>query len=294
MKEQEPIKSFAKLDETLTAQKQAEISQAFERGLKGRFAKVSPGMFDSQIPEIESIIITPVISEKGRPSINATIKYFNQDHQPRQAIFSIFEDGVISGRMPPDLNVSRQDLSLEILKAIGRINFDFWRQTDLAVLPESEEAGRSKAAPHEREPGEETVSRPLNRIERLEFLEHQPRIICGFVNRANGFKGYHGAVFPTFILLEHPQLDNAAYLVDIKPPLEVKEEIFNKPPEQRVDQETYKEILARTWQPISKKVKSRDALKREFHAQRVIHTPKTWQRKLQEAIDARLKMKEAI
>lgn len=292
MKEQEAIKSFAKLDENLKAQKQAEIRQTFERGLKDKFAKVSPGMFDSQIPEIESIIITPALSEKGHPSINATIKYFDQDHQLRQTIFSIFEDGVISGRMPPDLNVSRQNLSLEILKAIERINFDFWRQTDLAVLPDSEETGRPKAAAEEPEPEEEVTSKPLNRIERLKFLEHQPKIICGFVNGANGFKGYHGAVFPTFILLEHPRFGNAAYLVDIKPPIKVDEDIFDKPPEQRVDQKTYEEILARTWQPISEKARSRGALRREFHAQRVIHTPKTWQRKLQEAIDARLKTKE--
>lgn len=294
MKEQELIKSFDKLGEIFDEQREKEIKNIFERALKGKFHKVSPGNFKSKIPEIESIIITPAISDKGRQSVNATVKYLGENNKPRNAMFSIFEDGLISGRMPHDLSISREALSLEILKAIEHINFNFWRQTDFDILPDFDEANHAKIMEREnKELGEEKTDEPLD-IERLKFLEQQSYAICGFVNKKNGFRGYHGVVFPNFILLEHPRRNNAAYLVDIKRPVEVDEDIFRRPADERVDEKTYEKILADTWKPISDKAKSRGELRREFNAQRVIHTPNTWKQRLQEAIDSHLKTNKVI
>lgn len=275
--------------EALGDAKKREARDIFDRALKGKLDKVSPGLFDSQLPPIESIFINSVHPEGGRSSINVRLTYRNERGEERHSAWSVFEDGVVSGKVPPDLPVDREDIALEILRTLERADFDFWRKTNVDVLPDADEIATRPLSEVEKEETEEEKSGDsLTRIERLRFLESQPNVLVGFVNEQNGFKGYRGALFPNFILLEHPEHGNAAYIVDLKEPLPVGKEVFDKPAPARLDDETFERIIESVWKPIANEARTRGELRRKFGAERIIHSPKTWRDRLQRAIDERV------
>lgn len=273
------FKSFEALDAALE-------ERDFERVLKGRFDKVVAGDFKCELPPLRSISIIPVKAavEGGgtRHSFNAVIYYQTPNEREKHVTWSVFEDGVFSGQVPKDLPLSRTEISQEILRTIERIDFDFWHKTELPILPEHDEGEEREAGtPHERrEP-------PCIDPARLQFLEHQPQALFGFVDTHNGFRGYHGAVLPTVIVLEHPRLGNAAFVVPLHERISVSPDVFNRPPSSRMDEGMVQELLARYWSPIARGARTRRELLKNFGAVRVVHQgPETaWQQRLQKAIE---------
>jgi hypothetical protein len=277
------LRSFAELGGDFTGEKSVETKKIFDRVLNGKFDQVSTGNFKSELPEIESITLLPFLNDKENPQIRAVIFYKDKNFLKKSITWSIFKDGIISGEMK-DLPVSREDMSLEIMRLIEKLNIDFWRKIDLDILPGSDESDGGVDLP-----GVEGVSGP-NFIdpERLAFLEKQPRVIFGFVNGLNGFKDYHAAVFPKFILLDHPVVGNAAYILDLQNPIQVDEGIFEKPSAQRVDDEFVAKAVEMYWKPIAEEAKTRGQLRQKFGARKIVHTQDTWQDRLQTAINERM------
>jgi len=276
---------FNTFGDALIERKRQENRKIFDRVLKGKFEKISAGDFESALPPLESISIIPVqISEKEghvRHSLNAVVYYRTHSGAEKHITWSVFEDGTISGFLPKDLSIAREDLAGEILNTVERIHFDFWRKTDLPILPKSDEDDREPIEPK----GGKREDRPLQ-PERLEFLRGQQSILFGFVNERNGFRGYHGAVLPHGIILEHPRFGNAAYVVRLSEPIvDTDTDVFDKPSIARVDDATARKILEKVWAPIAKQAETRGELRDKFGAKRIVHTPDTWQRHLQAAID---------
>lgn len=259
----------------------------FDKVLRGKMEKVSAGSFESKLPPIESVSIIPVREHNDkvgetRVSLNAFCLYRSEGGEEKRFTWSVFSDGVIHGDVPKDLPLSHEEVAREILMTVERMHVDFWHKTDLEILPEKDEG---EVPPNRGEGGGEIDERPIQ-PERLLFLEEQARVLFGFVDSKNGFRGYHGAMFPDKIALEHPRLGNAAFVVPLPKPIEVDKNVFEKPPTARFSDAEVNEILAQTWTPISKEAHTRSELQAKFHAKRVIHTPETWQARLQEAIDA--------
>ena len=227
MNEKPGLKSFSDLGKLATDMKKAEQKVVFERVLKDKFEKVPAGNFTTELSQIDSISIIPVHSKDGRFSINAIIYYKNEQKKENHITWSISGDGTIFGQVPPNLKVDREELAMEILKTIERINIDFWKKTDLDILPNSDE-GESTGI--EGVSKKDDFTRSRTDPERLRFLEGQPMALFGFVNKKNGFKGFRGAVFPTFIVLENDQVGNAAYIVDFPEPIELEDDPRGGPP----------------------------------------------------------------
>ena len=108
------------------------------------------------------------------------------------------------------------------------------------------------------------------------------------MDEAIGFKGYHIAVFSKFLLIEHPQVGNAVYIVDFKDPIQVNEEIFEKPAFERVDDEFADRTIRTQCIPIFKEAKTKSQLREKFGAVKIVHTQDTWQNRLQTAINERV------
>jgi hypothetical protein len=280
-----PLKSFEALHKTFNEERRVKSKELFERALKGKFESVAKGEFECKLPPLTSISIIPVKVESGeerRITLNVRIYYTGEGERERACNWNIFEDGVVSGKVPADLPLTHEEITTEIYRIIEQVNFEFWHQTDLTILPESDTA-------EDREPGEQEQSlrkkRPVIDEERLKFLEDRPDALFGFVNSQNGFNGYHGVVLRNGIILEHPRWGNAAYIVPLPERVPVAGGTSEKAPASRMGDEEKDELLSRLWEPISRAAHTRKALCEQFGATRIVHTRDTWKKRIREAIE---------
>ncbi len=293
MSEKQPIKSFEDLGKVVAEEKAEKVQKTreiFDRSLKGKFEDVVGGHFGSasKNPNIESIAIAPVFPEKGNPVIYARLNYLTKEGQSKVSRWSIFENGDISGRVPPDLDMTPGDVRLEIMRTIEPIHFRLWEKTKLPIVPASDETERMLTPKEKAELKEEESEDKYARPERLKFLEDQQQFLFGFVNNKSGFDGYAIAVFPNCLVAEKPEWGNAAYVLDLKTPIAIDDDTFKRPADERVGKKDRYMIIDQTWGPIAEKAKTRLQLKYELGAERIIHDEETWRDKLQKALDARL------
>lgn len=265
------------------------IRDLFEKILKGKLARVPAGSFKSSLPQVNRISFIPFrpTHENERPSIHVVVNYNKAKNESRNSMWSIGEDGTFSGRITPDMKISRDDLALEILGILEQIDLTFWHKTQVEIFPDKDIKAASESdgdnPPGKKPGGPDQPTDP----KRLEFLEKQHQALFGFYNEKTGFNGYHGAIFPTFAVLENPQVGNAVYIVPLAKPVEIpKNEVglvqkINK-------EETVERILKESWEPIARQARTRAIMREKFNAVRVIHTPETWATRLQEEINIQL------
>ncbi len=302
--EKPKIKSLQEIGETLKMQakekKRQEVRARFDTVLKDKFDLVSAGNFTGTAAPIESISIIPFIPEppdkvsgqKPEPKlVYATVFYRGDKGQQRHTTWSIGEDGRMSGQVPQELGLAREAIAKEILRTIERVNLDFWHKTDLGVIPGQDVAVLPERRRELKEAPPEQGEQPRVDLARLEFIERQPQVLFGFVNSKDGFNGYRGAFFPRCIVLENPQVGNAAYFVDLPDWLvspEQADEVFKLPVSQRVSADERERLIAQHWAPITERANTKGGLL-AIGATRVVHTPDQWQEKMQTEIDARSK-----
>ncbi|MBU6414621.1 hypothetical protein KGQ34_00005, partial [Patescibacteria group bacterium] len=255
---------YAKKKEELLAQTKRE--QAFKETLAGKFSELPGGNFVSALPGVESISVTRPVHERAN-HITADIFYRKPETDKlAHATFTLGEQGRLSGVIPKELgNITREQIIDEIVDMYRRINLNFWE-----YLPEEKDIVLSG---HE-DRGIDGKERAPARVDlrRLEFLENQPDVLFGFLQKNVGFNGYRGFVFPKFFVLEHPVAENAAFFIDFekKDYLDIGER-KKLPPEQRLPKDERKKILETYWLPIRPKTKS--TVESEGRASRVVHKP---------------------
>ncbi len=290
-----PFKSFAELGKTVKQEKiqglKQQIDNIFEKSIKDDFDSIPVGSFKSNLPEINSISFIRPTSERGGDVLYAVIYSSDKEGRKISHNWAVLRNGNIypKDRIPSELGKYQQEeIAFEIAGLLERINPAFIHLTDLDVIPLHDEGS-------EREPVQKTDGggeRPID-PEREQFLQSQRGAMFEFANREIGFKGYKGLVFPTFIYLENPFKDNAAFIVDLPEKIDIEaieKELAVKAGEGvKVSKDDIREaVLKRYWQPISEKAKTRKELV-ALGAQRFIHTPETWQDNIRQAIAERTK-----
>ena len=248
-----------------------------EQNLKGKFDQLIAGNFKLDLPGVESVSITPLQTKPGeKKTVYATVFFRSPNGKELNTTFSIFEDGVISGKMPKEINTDRNELEKAIVETISRVNVEFWHQTDTEILPFQDEGSAIDTSEQDQDGG-----RSVNDPARLEFLQRQQQSLFGFVGKT-GFDGYHGALFPTFIVLENPKTKNAAFIVDLSEKIQLDSNRARQ-----LGKEEKDALIQQVWSPIAARAKTRRQLK-ELGAKKIVHTLGTWQERMQREIDQRL------
>lgn len=273
-----------------------QIDDIFEKSIKDDFDSIPVGSFRSSLPEINSVSFIRPDDGKNKDILYATIYSQNKDGKGISHNWAVLRNGNIypKDKIPSELSGYKQEeIALEIASLLERINPAFIHLTDLDVIPDQDEGeSREKTSGPKGPP----IEKPID-PERKEFLYSQKGAKFGFANEKEGFRGYQGLLFDTFVYLENPIKDNAAFIVDL--PEKVDMEAIEKGIAQRKIDEGEAEpqiskdelrgaTLKRYWEPISNKAKTRQELM-ALGAQRFIHTPEKWQENVRQAIASRTK-----
>lgn len=274
------MKSFAELEKVFNREKNQQVTAERRSRVKKQFHRIRRGHFESNLEGINSFVFTPV-QNNDHLSINITVHYGDKKENKR-FMFTLFEDGSLSGLVPKECKTPKDDIEKEILRILDISRLEFWHETDVVILPghdTNEEIETENEETPEKEGG------GGNRPERLEFIANQRGAIFGFLGK-DGFDGYRISVFQkntrtvAFIVLENEKYGNAAYLVDNVTPIEI-------PPEEILTEQKINKIAHAIWDPIAMKAQTRKELREVFGAKRVFHSG-NWEDRMQTAFNTRL------
>jgi len=293
------FKSFLEFGKSVKQEKVQNLKQKvddiFEKSVKDDFDSVSVGSFKSNLPEINSISFVRPDGESGGDVLYAVIYSNDKEGRKFSHNWAVLRNGNIypKDKIPSELSRYKQEeIALEIVGLLEVINPSFIHLTDLDVIPLQDEGESREIVPGPKGSPTEIPIDP----EREQFLQSQRGARFEFANRSIGFRGYKGLLFDTFIYLENPYKNNAAFIVDLPEKIDfetVEKELSVKKTETGGDAKVSKyelreEVLKRYWEPISEKAKTRKELV-ALGAQRFIHTPETWQENIRQAIGSRIK-----
>ncbi|MBI4142750.1 hypothetical protein HY480_02660 [Candidatus Uhrbacteria bacterium] len=203
----------------------------------GQVNEVAPIPIASDIAGIESISIIPFRTPEGAVTQLSIVPYAEGDGM-RHTTLTMRPDGVLMGRLPSSIRsrgITEAMLEREVLLKLE----PFTRRKffeDLAVhiapplispadIPLTHYEG-SVLPPGSREEGAQQpprvhddggTSEPVIQYDdRIQPLLEHPAALFGFVNKhQGGFNQYYGFVFEAFVILEHPKVNNAVFIVDI-------------------------------------------------------------------------------
>jgi hypothetical protein len=297
------FKSFEEFGKTVQQERAQKLKQQidsiFEKSVRNDFHSIPEGPFKSKLPEIDWItFVRPrdtKTGEKRMDLLNVVIFSKTESGKNINHTWTLTKNGQMRPieKIPPSLSkkYSQEEIALEIVSLLERISPSFIHLTNLDIIPFGD-PGDPIFSGGKEGPG------PIKPIdpEREKFLQSLRGAKFEFANRKNGFRGYKGLLFNKFIYLENLFKDNAAFIMDLPEVVgmeEVEKGLRAKKLEQGQSGEISKEelreaVLERYWGPISKKAKTRRQLIK-LGAQRLIHTPGTWQRNILEAIESRMK-----
>ena len=288
-KETASFKSFAELGRSL-GQKEPAVEtkdpakELFNKVLAGKFDKAAKGNFEFQaLPPITSVTFLPFHNEAtGQRILYATIFYVGANNKEGQTTWSIFENGVISGKMPPDLLLQekRKEIELGLLSRIEKVNLEFWHQTEVPIGLEEDE-GQKRELPGE---GKGGGAKRKEDPERMEFYVNLPGVLFGAIPKSEGFDGYKLIVFKgdinDFFILDKEFTKNAAFILDL-------------PPEQRLQfentvSEQEREMLLREhWLGLRSRASTRKQMVEILGARKIVHN-KTWKERMRQEIEKRV------
>lgn len=296
-------KKFNTLESWGQATKQAEsenikqqVDNIFEKSIKDDFDSIPVGSFKSNLPEINSISFVRPDDGKNKDILYAAIYSQNKDGKEISHNWAVLRNGHIypKDKIPSELSKYKQEeIALEIVSLLERINPAFIHLTNLDVIPDQDEGDSRERTQGPKGP---PIEKPID-LARKEFLYSQRGAKFPFANDKKGFRGYQGLLFDDFVYLENPIKDNAAFIIDLPEKVDMeaieKEIAQKKMDEGEIEPEISKDelreaTLKRYWEPISDKAKTRQQLM-ALGAQRFIHTPEKWQENVRQAIASRTK-----
>ncbi len=249
--------------------------ERFDSVLKGKYKFIPKGVnFESEIDGINSISL--LAPPEGGASMQAVVFYEGKNGKERHETVSLTPDGkrlgwqkILKGKAEPD------DVFNEIMRIAEMIRIDFWTEIDENVMTSGEtDPSSGDSVPGE---GPEKGKGKQEDLERIEFLTGQGGAVFGFyTGKGVGFNGYRGFVFDGFVVLDSPEIGNAAYVIEGTPNISLEDGL--------TDDE--KKAWVKEHVTSNTKNKSRQEL-RDEGAQQIIHRG-DWKTRMQDAIDRRL------
>ncbi|KKS36813.1 MAG: hypothetical protein UV01_C0017G0015 [Parcubacteria group bacterium GW2011_GWA2_42_14] len=261
-----------------------DLIERFNKLLAGKFSEVPNGNFKTRMEGVDSLTIT----RQGEKGLSVVLFY---DNHKKHTTFSLFEDGILSGRVPKELKINNDQILDEILRIIDSVEISSWHHVSDEILPpgfwpETEDDGKKQK--------EKLAGQVYERIdpERIQFMTGQKDYLFGFDGENSGFRGYFGYVFPWGIVLENSRVGNAAYFLDFNTTLgDMAEKV--KTPERgiRVSKNEKEKInhnreiiLEQYWRPVASKSKYEA---RNIGLKYFIHRGKDWQGAMAKEINDR-------
>ena len=160
-----------------------------------------------------------------------------------------------------------------MLRIAEMIRIDFWTEIEDNVMKAGTEGPRDGDA----DPRKEKGKGKQEDLERIEFLTGQDGAVFGFyTGKGVGFNGYRGFVFDRFVVLDSPEIGNAAYVIEGTPSISTADGLNDDEKKAWVKEH----VTSQT------KDKSRQQL-RDEGAQQIIHRG-DWKTRMQDAIEGRL------
>lgn len=249
------------------------IDARFDRVLKGRFAKVPHDKFTTKLEPFTSVTLAPFKTSSGKYQLNATFFYETDEGRDISATWTLFEDGVVSGRIPNGLKVTRDEIKSEILRLIEQIDLTFWHKANLTMFPEADEG--TPRPPRKRGEGGEEPPFDMDRLDVLRALGGR----TGFFLDEFKLRGYHGVIIHgkrgSIFVVDNQVIGNASFVI----PTGVHIEISENPSDGEID-----EAVQTYLKPIIDKAPSRKRLVAEAGAVRIVHIG-DWQNALRKAVD---------
>lgn len=237
---------FGKAKEALGVWKEkiGNREERFEKILKDKLSAFPSGWFESMIPDVDSINI-----RKGDLNKEGGVDFLLIDvvYQAKDAVhtksFKLFNNGVMTGRIPEDLHIDKDELYDNVLYIAETAGLDFFVEVDDEILPPDE-------PPKIEGKGGEWQEQPTD-PRRLRFMEEQPEVLFALRGKNSGFRGYHGYVFPKFIVFENNKIGNALFFREFESPVEIDKKRFMMSPGKRLAPDEREKILKENWSPLA-------------------------------------------
>lgn len=264
----------------------AEAADKGKSEITKHFGEIPDGNFLSSDPRVASISITRP-AQKSESQIFATI-FYSENQKQYGSTWTILKDGniIVPSRRNKNFPLSDKDAHRLILGTLEKIKFDFWHTVDFSILDQQDPSEKTE------EPETNATETKKAGVEpaRLELLQDHPSSLFGIMSKKKGFSGYHGVIFPGFIVLESPWKNNAVYFMDFAKSVELPGDksspslkaYFSNP-------ETRKHVESDYVEPIfnNPAAVSRQGLK-SLGAKRLWHKPETWRKNISQEIESRL------
>ena len=272
------FRPFGVLKKTKEENEAKERAERFSELLKDRFDDAPVGNFSSNLSGVNSITIVRGPKEQEKTTQLHITLFFDRNGIKVSHTISLFKDGILSGKIPKGLeHLRRGQIMDEILNISENQNTPVWISVEDDILPPM-----VLSFPEGDGPGKSA------RIveERIKFLSHQNDLLFAFAGKNSGLRRYYGFVFRNFLVFENPIAENAAFFINLRPPINISEEQMRLPPRRRLSTRERKEIIERHWQPLSNTTKLELV---ELHsADRVRHKPNdAWIEQMQQELDQR-------
>ena len=291
-----PITALADLGAAIAKKNEKALQKQFVENFQGRLGSFPNGGFTTKLLGVEYISMgrSPKDEASGiTPAIY--IKLFGIDSKGKQIVadFTLFNDGVLSGKEPPmhklNKNLTNQIIKQEVFALLSTVDPNFFYHLKDDILPRGEWEQNESGG--EIKESEVKNRRPLIDPRRLKFMHEQPDVLFAFDGENSGFRGYYGFAFPWGIVLENGKIGNATYFFKFDEPMQInKDQIKNLLPAQRMSVTERKDYLDKYWGPISGLSKGgaikEMGAKREYHPH-AARSAEDWKNRMQQEIDKR-------
>jgi hypothetical protein len=252
-------------------QVESDIRTARHELLKGavgeNFDRIPQISFSSSLPDTEVMKIMPQADGRFEITLSSP-KPENGRREHRKVRVGM--DGTIE-QYNGKLYYNHDAVLNELARNIKSLDLKKLVVVDFEIFPPGEgpERGPETGEADDKKRGEDD--------RRLAFLSRQKEMRFSFISNASGgFDSYHGFVFPGFVLMENPQIGNAAYFIDL--------------PRDAGDPESLQEDSRTEW--VNAHIRAALTQPRKIvsraGAKVIIHRGESWEKKIQAEIDRRL------
>lgn len=164
-------------------------------------------------PNLEGVVEVTIMppDEKKAKTVQVILFFHGQNGKEEHETFFLTNEGKINGKIPKELrHLTREAITIEILRNLELIQPEFWSEIKTSILPEGDGIPLGP-----RQEKKEIPKREREQIDpkRLEHIRQKGARFGGL--EKIGLSGYHVFVFDGFMVLENERIYNAAYVIAI-------------------------------------------------------------------------------
>lgn len=259
---------------------EAALRADFERVMGSKWEKLPEGIdLTTKLPGVNALSFVGPRVDRGVPAW-LLLKSWDPETGGNFKIdsLSLTRDGMLLGRMPASLRekgVTKDDMLRELIGSVEKLNPQDWIVLGIDILP-PEKMDEPREINEAALPSKKEHAHPID-PERLENLQKYPGFITGFVGERS-YRSYYGLLFRDFAVLEHPQKGNAAFVFDLREPID--------PSTIPTDEKERAQWLAsQPWIDLIRQ--GRKAFAEKTQAEKIVHKG-DWKGRMQQEIETRL------